>query len=100
MIEILRLSAPLTIWVTMFSAVYALQGFTCSRHWPEDLWARPILLGAWAVGVILQVCVVMAIHHAPSKSVFVQRVAIGISVVALVAVIWTLLPVVTTSTCL
>lgn len=100
MIEILRLSAPLTLWVTVFSGVYALQGFTCSRHWPEDLWARPILLGAWAAGVILQVFVLIAIHHAPSKSVFVQRVAMGIAIVALVAVAWTLLPVVAMSTCL
>ncbi len=100
MIEILRLSGPMTIWVTVFSAVYALQGFTCSRHWPEDLWARPVLLAAWGVGLALQVIALMAVRRAPSRSALVQKVAMGIAVVALVAGIWTLMPVATTSVCL
>ena len=75
MIEILRLSLPISLWVTGFSAVYALQGLSCSRHWPSDIDAQPILLVAWAV-------------------------AIAIAIAALVAAVWTMVPVLTASVCL
>ena len=100
MIEILRLSLPISLWITGFSAVYALQGFTCSRHWPDDLWARPVLLAAWAVCVGVQVLGLMAVRHAPSGSRFVQTAATAIAAAALFAALWTLMPVLVASACL
>ena len=72
MIEILRLSLPITVWLTGFSAVYALQGLSCSRHWPADLEARPVLLAAWAIAIVLQLIALIAVLYAPSPARFVQ----------------------------
>ena len=99
MTEILRLSLPITVWITAFSAVYGLQGLTCSRHWPADLEPRPILLAAWAFAVALQVLWLLAILTIPSPSSFVQSTATALAVVALVAAAWTMMPVLATSTC-
>lgn len=100
MIEILRLSVPITVWLTGFSAVYALQGISCSRHWPSDLDARPILLAAWIVAVGLQLLTLMAVLYAPSPSRFVQTTAKTLAVIALVAAVWTMMPVLVASVCL
>lgn len=100
MIEILRLSLPITVWITGFSVVYGLQGLTCSRHWPADLAPQPVLLAAWAIAVLLQGLWLLAILYAPSPSRFVQTTATAIAVTALVAAAWTMLPVIMTSACL
>jgi hypothetical protein len=100
MIEILRLSLPITVWLTGFSAVYALQGLACSRHWPVDLDARSMLLGAWFIGCVLQALSLMAILYAPSPSPFMQKSAIALAVTALVAAVWTMMPVIVASICL
>ena len=100
MIEILRLSLPITVWLTGFSAVYALQGLSCSRHWPFDLAARPILLGAWAVAIFIQALCLFAILYAPSPSRFVQTTATTLAAAALVAALWTMMPVLAASVCL
>ena len=100
MIEILRLSLPLTVWLTGFSAVYALQGLSCSRHWPTDIDARPVLLVAWAVAIAVQAISLMAVVYAPSSSRFVQATFLTIAIAALVAAVWTMLPVLIASACL
>ena len=100
MIEILRLSLPISLWVTGFSAVYALQGLSCSRHWPSDIDAQPILLVAWAVAIAIQALSLMAVVYVPSPSRFVQATAIAIAIAALVAAVWTMVPVLTASVCL
>jgi hypothetical protein len=100
MIEILRLSLPISLWITGFSAVYALQGLSCSRHWPTDIDARPVLLAAWAVAVAVQALSLMAVVYTPSPLRFVQTTAIAISISALVAAVWTMMPVLTVSVCL
>ena len=99
MIEILRLSLPITVWLTGFSAVYALQALSCSRHWPDDMEARPVLLAAWAVAVVLQLVILMVVLCAPSPSRFVQMTATALAATALVAAVWTMMPVVATSVC-
>ena len=99
-IEILRLSLPISIWIAGFSAVYALQGFTCSRHWPTDIDARPVLLAAWAVAVGLQALSGIAVLYAPSPSRFVQTTAITLAATALVAAVWSMMPVLVASVCL
>ena len=100
MIEILRLSLPISIWLTGFSVVYALQGLSCSRHWPTDIDARPVLLAVWAVTIAVQALCLMAVVYAPSPSRFVQTTAVAIAGTALLAAVWTLMPVLTASVCL
>ena len=100
MIEILRLSLPISLWITGFSAVYALQGLSCSRHWPADIDAHPVLLAAWAVAVAVQAFSLLAVVYAPSPSRFVQTTAFAIAMTALVAAVWTMMPVLTASVCL
>lgn len=98
--EILRLSLPITVWLMGFSAVYALQGLSCSRHWPADVEARPVLLAAWTVAIVLQLLILLAVVYAPSRSRFVQTAAITLAATALVAAVWTMMPVLTASVCL
>ena len=100
MIEILRLSLPISLWITGFSAVYALQGLSCSRHWPDDLEARPVLLAAWFVAIAVQALGLMAVLYAPSPSRFIQSTAVAIAGTALIAAIWTMVPVLAASVCL
>jgi hypothetical protein len=100
MSEILRLSLPITVWLAGFSAVYALQGLSCSRHWPADLDARPVLLAAWAVAIVLQLIALMAVLYAPSPARFVQTTATALAATALVAAVWTIMPVIAPSVCL
>lgn len=100
MIEILRLSLPIVVWLTRFSAVYALQGLSCSLHWPNDIDARPVLLTAWFVAVAVQALGLMAILYAPSPSRFIQSTAVAIAGTALIAAIWTMMPVLAASVCL
>ena len=88
MIEILRLSLPLTVWLTGFIAVYALQGVSCSRHWPGEIDARPVLIAAWGVAVLLQAVTLTAVLYRPSQSRMVQRVATALAATALVAAVW------------
>ena len=99
MIEILRLSLPITLWITGFGAVYALQGLSCSRHWPTDIDARPVLLAAWFVAVAVQVLCLMAVLYAPSRSRFIQSTALAIAGSAVIAAIWTMMPVLAVSVC-
>ena len=100
MIEILRLSLPISVWIMGFSAVYALQGLSCSRHWPTDIDARPVLLAAWGVAVAVQAFCLVAVFYAPSPSRFVQTTAFTLAVTALVAALWAMMPVLTASVCL
>ena len=100
MIEILRLSLPITVWLTGFSAVYALQSLSCSRHWPTDIDARSVLLVAWFVAIAVQALGLMAVLYAPSPSRFIQSTAVAIAGTALIAAIWTLMPVLAASVCL
>ena len=98
--NVLRLSVPIALWLAGFSAVYALQGLSCSRHWPPDLPARPVLLATWALAVVLQAGLLWLLLRDASPSRFVRATSLALAGVALVAALWTLMPVVVTSSCL
>ncbi|WP_046862687.1 hypothetical protein [Microvirga massiliensis] len=106
MTDILRISVPLTAWLAAFSAVYGLQGLVCSDRWAEaglDLAAgRIAMTAAWAAAVALQSAFLLALRSPrfASRSAFVRGVSLTLAITALVATLWTLLPVVTTSACL
>ena len=97
--EILRLSLPMTVWLVGFSAVYALQGLACSRHWPAGLEARPVLIATWAVAVALQVLILIGVGYWPSPSRHIQTATSALAATGVVAAIWTLMPVVAASIC-
>lgn len=100
MSDVLRLSVPLAAWLAGFSAVYGLQGLACSRHWPEGLSARPLLLLAWALAVAVQAALVLLLLRNPSPSPFTRATSLALAGTALAAAAWTLLPVAVASTCL
>jgi len=99
MIEIMRLSLPITAWLTGFSVIYALQGLSCSRHWPVDMEARTLLILVSALGVVVQVLILLVVLYAPSTSRFVQSTATTLAAASVVAAAWTMLPVLTASVC-
>lgn len=99
MTQILRLSLPLTFWLVGFSALYALHGLSCSRHWPAGLEQRPALIAAAGLLIVLQVLLLWLILRAPSPSRFVQWTATVLAAVAVAAAIWTWAPVLFLSGC-
>lgn len=106
MTDILRISVPLTAWLVAFSAVYGLHGLVCSDRWAAaglDLAVgRAAMAAAWIVAIALQVALLLALRSPrfASPSAFMRGVSLTLSVTALVAKLWTLMPVVTTSACL
>ncbi len=99
MSQVFRLSLPLTVWLIGFCALYALQGLTCSRHWPPSIDARSALIAAAAVFVLVQAVVLVAVLRAPSASRFLQRATIALAAVALASAAWTSIPVLAVSIC-
>jgi len=98
--EILRLALPFTVWIVGFCAIYGLQGLSCSRHWPEGLDARAVLIGAAVLYALAQVLVLVAVRRGPYELAFMQRAATVVAVAALAAAVWVSLPVVALSVCL
>lgn len=106
MTDILRLSLPLSVWIAAFSAVYGLEGIVCSDRWagaglgPDQ--GRAALIAAWAVAIAVQAGLIVWLRTARFASTlpWVQRVGTILAWVALVATVWSLLPVVTASLCL
>ncbi|WP_316013311.1 hypothetical protein [Roseobacter sp. HKCCA0434] len=95
--QILALSLPLTVWLASFSAIYGLQGLTCSPRWPfgEGL-ARPALILAALAAVGLQAALVV---RAPRGEGLMPRTTLMLSIVSLVAIMWTSLPAVFLTRC-
>jgi hypothetical protein len=103
MIDILRIAAPLTLWLASFSAIYGLEGAVCSdTRVAAALGDRAILLAAALAGAVLQVCVLLALRSPgwASHSAFVRRLSVTLAATALVAALWTFMPVAATSLCL
>lgn len=97
--NVLRIALPLTFWIIGFSAVYALQGLACSRHWPPGLDGRTALIAAAAVFIVVQGLVLTAVLARPAASRFVQRTATTLAAAGLAAAVWTSLPVLTLTVC-
>lgn len=102
--DVFRIALPLTLWLVSFSAVYALHGTICAGSWawladPDR--GRLVLLAAWAMAIVLQIGVLLALWHPRlgGPPGLVRWVAITLGVAALVAVVWTLFPVAVLSLC-
>ena len=106
MMDMVRILIAPTAWLAAFSAVYGLHGVACSFGWAEiGLWGfslmRIALTAAWLASIAL-LALILAGLYAPrfaSRSGLVRRVSKGTGWVGLVATIWSLFPVVATSTC-
>lgn len=99
MTNVLRIALPFTLWIIGFSAVYALQGFTCSRHWLPGLDGRMAIIAATGLFVVLQGLVLAAYLWRPAPSHFVQRTSTILAAAALAAAVWISLPVLTLTVC-
>ncbi|WP_207101319.1 hypothetical protein [Paracoccus shandongensis] len=106
MSDILRLSLPLTVWIAAFSAVYGLEGVVCSDRWTGAGLTlgqgRAALVAAGALAIALQLALLAGLRlpRFASALPWVQRTAAILAGVALVATVWSLVPVVATSLCL
>lgn len=99
MTNVLRLSLPFTVWIVGFCAVYALQGLSCSRHWPEGVEPRLALIVAAGLFVAIQALVLAFVMARPSQSRFVQGTTTTLGAAAFAAALWISLPVLTITVC-
>jgi hypothetical protein len=99
MTNVLRLSLPFTVWIIGFCAVYALQGLSCSRHWPEGVDPRQALLIAAGLFVAIQALVLVFLLGKPVQSRFVQGTTTTLGAAARAAALWTSSPVLAITVC-
>lgn len=92
MTAILRLSLPMTVWLVGFSAIYALHGLSCSRHWPAGVDRHAVLIAAAALGIGLQALICGLLLRSASPQHFMRWVTAALAAVALGASLWTWAP--------
>lgn len=100
MSDILRLTLPLSVWLCTFSAIYGLQGAICAGALAQ-VSGRAALIAAWLAAVAIQAALLFALRRPvwAAEGTFVQRLAVTLAVVALVAATWAQMPVLFASTC-
>lgn len=104
--DLLRILAPLLLWLASFSAIYGLHGVGCAQGWaqislgPLTLF-RSILIAAWLLAVLAQFALLWGTRSWPfgPKGGFARRTGMLTGWTAVVATIWTLQPVVATTSC-
>ncbi|MFN3844885.1 MAG: hypothetical protein ACK4RZ_03550 [Paracoccaceae bacterium] len=96
MTDVLRLFGPLVLWLASFSAVYGVQGISCAQGWTNT----PVVI-AWAVAIALQVAVLPVLQSARfgMQPGLKRWASLTLGVIGLIAVIWTLFPVVVLRAC-
>ena len=104
MTDVLRILVSPLVWLAAFGAVYGLHGLICGHGLTGTVLgvALPgLLLGAgYALAILAQLALLAAHYSWPHPSSdLVDFVSRGGGWVGLVATIWTLLPVVSITTC-
>ena len=105
--DVLRLSLPLTMWITSFSALYGVQAALCTMDWSDQpapfglTTGRLVLLVIAGAAVLAQVAAlaILTTERFASRSAFVRKVSLSLAIVALIATVWTSLPVTFLSLC-
>lgn len=100
--DVLGISAPFTLWLASFSALYALHGLVCSDRWSASMdpaTGRIVLIVAALLAIGLQLACLLALRVRPAPAPFLRRVVLILAVAALVAMVWTAVPVAATSAC-
>lgn len=99
-----RALAGLILWAVLFSAVYALHGAGCARGWTRlpvlfTDWHHVAMWLVWGAGLALHVALlgVMPQGVPPGRS---RRLIVAGAWIGLVSTLFTLFPVIATSTCL
>lgn len=106
MTDVARILVGPLVWLGAFSAVYGLHGVACSFGWAGiEVWGlsllRLALTAAWIAAIVLLGLILAGLHsqRLGSPSGFVRGVSRMTGWVGLVATIWSLFPVVATSSC-
>ncbi|MEI4263716.1 hypothetical protein [Roseovarius sp. D0-M9] len=96
MSEVIRLFGPLVLWLASFSAVYGVHGIACAQGWTHT----PVVAAA-GVALALQVAFLLVLtSQASGMQRGVSRWAsITLAIIGIIAVIWTLFPVVVLTAC-
>lgn len=99
MSDLLRILIAPLVWLAAFSAVYGLQAVLCAHAATS---ARPVLMAAFGVAVLVQVALLAALcaPRFAAGSAFVRFVSRAAGWTGLVATVWTLLPVVAAPLCI
>lgn len=106
MMDLARILIAPLVWLALFSAVYGLQGIICGFGVTGDVLGMPVarilLVGAFASAIAVQVALLWLLLRArfSSTSGFVNFVARTSGWVGVVAAVWTMLPVVFTTSCI
>lgn len=106
MMDMVRILIAPTAWLAAFSAVYGVHGIACSFGWAGiDLWGlslmRVAVTATWLVSIAVLALILAGLYvpRFASRSDFVRTVSKLTGWVGLVATVWSLFPVVATSTC-
>jgi hypothetical protein len=106
MTDVIRISLPLTIWLISFSLIYGLHGIVCSSSWSTVpslaglTQGRLVLIAAFAMAILVQITLVFLSSGRFGAAVgFMRWTSITLAIVGLVAVLWTLFPVVVLPLC-
>jgi hypothetical protein len=92
------------IWAVGFSAVYALHGLGCARSWPgvevfAGLSLHLLAMGAaWAATLVANVLLLLALRRNDDET-RAERLPVMGAWIGLAATVFTLFPVVVTSSC-
>ncbi len=98
MIGLLRACTGLIVWAAMFSLLYAVEGLGCANGWGSGV-LRGVLVAIWLSAVVGLGW--LSWRWWPSRGdTLVEWMAGIISIVGLVSVLWTGLPVAILSACL
>ena len=106
MIDVLRILLAPLVWLASFSAVYGLNGLLCGHGLADETSGllslpRVLLVGAYGLALALQVAILIGLHvtRPAGPPAFVRFASLTTGWVGLVAVVWSLMPVLTTSLC-
>lgn len=97
MIDVLRLFGPLVLWLASFSAVYGVQGIACAQGWNNT----PVII-AWILTIALQAALLLVLRSTRfgMRPSLARWASLTLGVVGLIAIIWTLFPIVVVKACI
>lgn len=102
MMWLARALAGPVLWAVLFSAVYALHGAGCALGWhqrpaPVADWHHLAMWGVWILGLALHVLLIRILPEGEGRR---RRLIVYGAWIGLVSSVYTLFPVVVTSSCL
>jgi len=105
MTDLVRILIAPLVWLVSFSAVYGLHGLLCGHQVEGVLIGIPLprvlLIAAFVLAVLLQVVLLAALHSRrfAASSDLIRFVSRASGWTGLVATIWSLQPVILTTSC-